>query len=411
MSGRLQAGPRGLDLGGDEDVPAPDTVRDAVLMSASPLSDEARAAVEAAAVAGQRFDLHLAGRLASEDGLAELQRHGILRRVRRRPRRLPPRAEREAFYADVPWLRRRALHRQLAEALEAGGGQAMEVATHWLGARDAARARAALRARGRASPRPSTPTATRPPPAARRSSCGRGDEDPAGAARGARALRRAAPSWRASCPRRSRRGASSSAVRSARGERLAFARRPAPARRRLRAQGRARAGVRRAPRRRRDVRRRRPARRRRARAARDGQPPRASAPTTARRSSSRAPPAAEAGRPERVDLRARALGLEGVAQAKRGEFEAGLETVRDGLAARARARPHRRSPPSSTSGSALVLYDAADYRRAEEALDTALGLCRLDGDAEHRGRLRHLPRLRAARARRVGARPASWAAS
>ena len=72
MSGRLQAGPRGLDLGGDEDVPAPDTVRDAVLMSASPLSDEARAAVEAAAVAGQRFDLQLVGRLASEDGLAEL---------------------------------------------------------------------------------------------------------------------------------------------------------------------------------------------------------------------------------------------------------------------------------------------------------------------------------------------------
>jgi DNA-binding CsgD family transcriptional regulator len=29
----------------------------------------------------------------------------------------------------------------------------------------------------------------------------------------------------------------------------------------------------------------------------------------------------------------------------------------------------------------LVLYDGADYRRAEEALDTALGLCRTDGDA------------------------------
>ena len=29
---------------------------------------------------------------------------------------------------------------------------------------------------------------------------------------------------------------------------------------------------------------------------------------------------------------------------------------------------------------ALVLYDSADYRRAEEALDTALGLCRVDGD-------------------------------
>ena len=28
----------------------------------------------------------------------------------------------------------------------------------------------------------------------------------------------------------------------------------------------------------------------------------------------------------------------------------------------------------------MVLYDSADYRRAEEALDAALGLCRTDGD-------------------------------
>ncbi len=44
----------------------------------------------------------------------------------------------------MPWLRRRALHRALAEALEAAGAQSMEIATHWLGARDAPRAREAL---------------------------------------------------------------------------------------------------------------------------------------------------------------------------------------------------------------------------------------------------------------------------
>ena len=44
----------------------------------------------------------------------------------------------------MPWLRRRALHRQLAEALEAAGAPSMEIATHWLGARDAPRAREAL---------------------------------------------------------------------------------------------------------------------------------------------------------------------------------------------------------------------------------------------------------------------------
>ena len=51
----------------------------------------------------------------------------------------------------------------------------------------------------------------------------------------------------------------------------------------------------------------------------------------------------------------------------------------------------------------MVLYDSADYRRAEEALDEALGLCRADGDASTRGGVRDLPRLRAARAGRVDA--------
>src|SRR3954470_12104471 len=75
---RLQSGPRGLDLAGDL-VPVPDTVRDAVLMSASQLSDEARAAAEAAAVAGQDVDLQLVGRLATDAGVADLVRHGWLR--------------------------------------------------------------------------------------------------------------------------------------------------------------------------------------------------------------------------------------------------------------------------------------------------------------------------------------------
>ena len=42
---------------------------------------------------------------------------------------------------------------------------------------------------------------------------------------------------------------------------------------------------------------------------------------------------------------------------------------------------------------------------------TALELCRTDGDAEHRGRLRHLHGLRPARVRRVAARPLRMAAS
>ena len=72
---------------------------------------------------------------------------------------------------------------------------------------------------------------------------------------------------------------------------------------------------------------------------------------------------------------ARALGLEGVARAKRGDFEAGLETVRDGLAL---ALEHDLTPVAAElyQRLSLVLYDAADYRRAQETLDTALELCR-----------------------------------
>src|SRR3954462_15067838 len=41
-SGRLQPGARGLELGGEGEVPVPETVRDAVLLSLAQLSDEGR---------------------------------------------------------------------------------------------------------------------------------------------------------------------------------------------------------------------------------------------------------------------------------------------------------------------------------------------------------------------------------
>jgi DNA-binding CsgD family transcriptional regulator len=67
-------------------------------------------------------------------------------------------------------------------------------------------------------------------------------------------------------------------------------------------------------------------------------------------------------------------------RAKRGDFEEGLETVRTGLAL---ALEHDLTAVAAELYQRLgmVLYDSADYRRAEEALDAALGLCRTDGDA------------------------------
>ena len=59
----------------------------------------------------------------------------------------------------------------------------------------------------------------------------------------------------------------------------------------------------------------------------------------------------EAARAERTDLRARTLGLGGVAMAKGGDFEAGMEKIREGLSL---ALDHGLplSPPRSTSASA-----------------------------------------------------------
>jgi DNA-binding CsgD family transcriptional regulator/tetratricopeptide (TPR) repeat protein len=378
VSGRLQAGARGLELGGDEDVPAPDTVRDAVLMTASPLSDEARAAAEAAAVAGQRFDLQLVGRLASEDGLAELLRHGIVREDGDGNASFRHALSWEAFYADVPWLRRRSLHRALAEALELAGGNSVEIAGHWAGARDAPRARAAL---VRAARESEALYAYRDATSAGRQALDLwpGDEDPADRievlARYARCaelageLPEAVKAWR-----------ELAAVRSAQGEPLAFA----DAQRRL-AYAHELKGDREA-----------------AFAARrvaadtfaaGDRPADAAAERLAMANHRRVgadyseamelarAAAAEAEVAGRRDLRARALGLEGVARAKRGEFAPGLETVREGLAL-ARAGDFTAVAAERYQRLALVLYDSADYRRAEEALDTALGLCRIDAEPD-----------------------------
>ena len=88
--------------------------------------------------------------------------------------------------------------------------------------------------------------------------------------------------------------------------------------------------------------------------------------------------ARQAGRPE---VEARALGLEGVVMAKRGDYEEGLAAVREGLALAVG------SESSSAAAElyqrlSLVIYDAGDYRSAEETLDTALALCEAGAGAD-----------------------------
>jgi DNA-binding CsgD family transcriptional regulator len=144
-SGRLEAGPSGLELSDGEDVPLPDSVRDAVLLRAAGLSGDAREAVTTAAVAGQTFDPELVTAVA---GLAEwpdeLLRRGLVTEAE--PGRMAFRHAlvRDAFYGEIPWTRRVALHRAVAGRLAAGRAAPVLVAEHWALGRRPEQAREAL---------------------------------------------------------------------------------------------------------------------------------------------------------------------------------------------------------------------------------------------------------------------------
>jgi len=274
-------------------------------------------------------------------------------------------------------MRRRTLHRELAEALEADGAQSRELARHWLGARAGARARAALL---RAAAESEAVHAYRDAAAAGRQALELwpdGDDDD----RRDEALERyarcsalageaseAATGWRELAAIRvaagDRRGAADAQRELAGAYELKGDREAAFSARRAAAEAYAAAG-----------------------ASSDAALEQL-AMANQRRLSARHGEAIELARSARaqadsavrIDLRIRALGIEGMARAKHGDYEAGLETVRGGLAL---ALEHDLTAVAAELYQRLsvTLYESADYRRAEDALDTALELCRASPDA------------------------------
>jgi DNA-binding CsgD family transcriptional regulator len=373
MTNSLTRGGGGLALAEGGEVPLPETIRDAVLIRASELSPDGRSAAEVAAVAGEEFDLDLVADISSPDGVAELLGSGIV--VERDGGRAKFRhaLTREALYADVPWLQRRALHRRLAAELEATAAKGIEVAAHWLGARHEAEARDALL---RAAEESRSVHAYRDAARAGRQALElwpEGEDETrrvdalesyASTAELGGELAEAARAWREICAiRQAEPGTGEAyataqsrlaAVHDMRGDRgVALAARAAAAESYTAAGKYAEAAVERL------------------------------AMANYLRFAARHSEAVELARAaakdaehaERLDLRARALGLKGVAQAKRGEYQKGLETVRTGLAL---ALELDLTPVAAELYQRLsvVLYDSADYRRAQETLDSALELCR-----------------------------------
>jgi predicted ATPase/DNA-binding NarL/FixJ family response regulator len=143
--GQLRLGEGGIELAPGADMPIPDTLRDAVLLRLDGLPEQALRLLQLAAVAGREFDTALVAELAGgADGLEALLERGLL--VEGEPGRGAFRhaLTREALYGDISWMRRRALHRQMAERLEADGAPPLAVAQHWLAAKEPERARDAL---------------------------------------------------------------------------------------------------------------------------------------------------------------------------------------------------------------------------------------------------------------------------
>jgi DNA-binding CsgD family transcriptional regulator len=142
--GRLRRGRRGFELLGPGEVPLPDSVRETVLLRLEGLSEPARALLEAAGVAGPAFAVELVVEPGREEAFQELVDCGLLAEADDGTARFRHALTREAVYTNTPWTRRRALHAELAARLEERRAPPAVVADHWQAAHEPARACAAL---------------------------------------------------------------------------------------------------------------------------------------------------------------------------------------------------------------------------------------------------------------------------
>jgi class 3 adenylate cyclase/DNA-binding CsgD family transcriptional regulator len=143
-TGRLRQSDDGAALEAGEEVPVPESVRDAVLLRAGSLSEAARAPLDLAAVLGTRFDLGLLADLIGERGLDDSIELGLIVEVERGVGGFRHALTREAIYDAIPWSRRAVLHRELAARLDESGADAIVVAEHHLKGRQPEQARGAF---------------------------------------------------------------------------------------------------------------------------------------------------------------------------------------------------------------------------------------------------------------------------
>jgi DNA-binding NarL/FixJ family response regulator len=138
---RVRSGPRGLELTNDDDLPIPDSVRDAVMLEAAVLSDDALAAAMAAAAAGPELPVALVVEVAGvTEWPGELVRSGLMAETAHGHVAFRHALIRDAFSSEIPWSRRTDLHRAAARALETCDAPALVIAEQWSKGRDPERA-------------------------------------------------------------------------------------------------------------------------------------------------------------------------------------------------------------------------------------------------------------------------------
>ena len=145
LGGHLDYREGTVGLAGTGNAVIPEGIREAVLLRAGQLGPDAAPVLDAAAVAGNEFDVELVLAVAGTPEWPEqLASCGLVSAVSDGRAAFRHALTRDAAYAAVPWSRRRALHQAIAGRLAAGHAPPALIAEHLLAARDLAGARAAL---------------------------------------------------------------------------------------------------------------------------------------------------------------------------------------------------------------------------------------------------------------------------
>ena len=144
LGGHLDYREGTVGLAGTGDAVIPEGIREAVMLRAAQLGPDAAPVLDAAAVAGNEFDVELVLAVADVPEWPEqLASCGLVSAVSDGRAAFRHALTRDAAYAAVPWSRRRLLHQAIAGLAAAHAPPAL-TAEHLLAARDLAGARAAL---------------------------------------------------------------------------------------------------------------------------------------------------------------------------------------------------------------------------------------------------------------------------